>query len=47
MCKTPTIGITSGYWEKIAYKANRAGVTERLPDEAVQKSIELDLKLTG
>lgn len=31
--------------KKIAYKANRVGVAERFPDEAVQKSIELDLKL--
>jgi transposase len=31
--------------KKIAYKANREGVAERFPDEAVQKSIELDLKL--
>ena len=31
--------------KKIAYKANRSGVAERFPDEAVQKSIELDLKL--
>lgn len=31
--------------KKIAYKANRDGVAERFPDEAVQRSIELDLKL--
>jgi transposase len=31
--------------KKIAYKANREGVAERFPDEAVQKNIELDLKL--
>jgi transposase len=31
--------------KKIAYKANRESVAERFPDEAVQKSIELDLKL--
>ena len=31
--------------KKIAYKANREGVAERFPDEAVQKSIELNLKL--
>jgi transposase len=31
--------------KKIDYKANREGVAERFPDEAVQKSIELDLKL--
>lgn len=31
--------------KKIAYKANRAGVAERFPDESVQKSVELDLKL--
>ncbi|GBE00414.1 transposase [bacterium BMS3Abin07] len=31
--------------KKIAYKANRDGVAERFPDEAVKKSIELDLKL--
>lgn len=31
--------------KKIAYKANRTGIAERFPDEAVQKSIELDLKL--
>ncbi|MBI5188443.1 MAG: IS110 family transposase [Nitrospirae bacterium] len=31
--------------KKIAYKANREGVAERFPDEAVQKSIQLDLSL--
>ncbi len=31
--------------KKIAYKANREGVAERFPEEAVQKSIELDLNL--
>jgi transposase len=31
--------------KKIAYKANRVGVAERFPDEAVQKSVDLDLKL--
>ena len=31
--------------KKIAYKANRDGVAERLPDPAVQKSIEVDLAL--
>jgi Transposase/Transposase IS116/IS110/IS902 family len=31
--------------KKIAYKANRAGVAERFPDPAVQKSIEADLAL--
>ena len=31
--------------KKIAYKANREGVSERFPDESVRKSIELDLKL--
>jgi transposase len=31
--------------KKIAYKANRAGVAERFPDPAVQKSIEVDLAL--
>jgi transposase len=30
---------------KIAYKAHRAGVAERFPDPAVQKSIEVDLAL--
>jgi transposase len=30
---------------KIAYKANRAGVAERFPEPAVQKSIEVDLAL--
>jgi transposase len=33
--------------KKIAYKANRAGVAERFPDPAVQKSIEVDLALIG
>jgi transposase len=33
--------------KKIAYKANRAGVTERFPEPAVQKSIEVDLALIG
>src|SRR5262247_1689802 len=31
--------------KKIAYKANRAGVAERFPEPAVQKSIEVDLAL--
>lgn len=31
--------------KKFAYKANRSGVAGRFPDEAVLKSIELDLKL--
>jgi transposase len=31
--------------KKLAYKANRAGVTERFPEPAVQKSIALDLTL--
>jgi transposase len=31
--------------KKIAYKANRAGVAERFPEAAVQKSIEVDLTL--
>jgi transposase len=31
--------------KKLAYKANRAGVAERFPDPAVQKSIEVDLAL--
>jgi hypothetical protein len=35
----PEIGKT------IAYKANRAGVAERLPDPAVHKTIEGDLAL--
>ncbi len=35
----PSIGKT------IAYKANREGVAERFPEEAVQKSIQLDLDL--
>jgi transposase len=33
--------------KKLAYKANRAGVAERFPDPAVQKSIEVDLGLIG
>jgi transposase len=33
--------------KKIAYKANRAGIAERFPDPAVQKSIEVDLALIG
>jgi len=33
--------------KKIAYKANRAGIAERLPDPAVHKSIEVDLALLG
>jgi transposase len=33
--------------KKIAYKANRAGVAERFPEPAVQKSIEVDLALIG
>jgi transposase len=33
--------------KKIADKANRAGVAERFPDPAVQKSIEVDLALIG
>jgi transposase len=33
--------------QKIAYKANRNGVVERLVDPAVQKSIEIDLALIG
>jgi hypothetical protein len=33
--------------KKLAYKANRAGVAERFPDPAVQKSIEVDLGLMG
>jgi hypothetical protein len=32
---------------KIAYKANRDGIAERLPDPAVHKSIEVDLALIG
>ncbi len=32
--------------KKLAYKTNRAGVAERFPDPAVQKSIELDLVQT-
>jgi len=31
--------------KKIAYKANRDGITERFPDPAVQKSIEVDRAL--
>src|SRR6476619_5777643 len=31
--------------KKIAYKANRAGVAERFPEPAVQKSVEVDLAL--
>src|SRR5262245_5672885 len=31
--------------QKIAYKANRTGVAERLPDPAVQKSIAVDLAM--
>jgi hypothetical protein len=31
--------------KKIAYKANRTGVAERVADPAVQKSIEVDLAL--
>jgi transposase len=31
--------------KKIAYKAHRAGVAERFPDPAVQKSIEVELAL--
>ena len=33
--------------KKLAYKANRDGVAERLADPAVQKSIEVDLALLG
>jgi transposase len=33
--------------KKIAYKGNRDGIAERLPDPAVQKSIEVDLALMG
>jgi transposase len=33
--------------KKLAYKANRAGVAERFPDPAVQKSIEVALGLIG
>jgi transposase len=33
--------------KKLAYKANRAGVAERFPDPAVQKSIEVDRALIG
>jgi Transposase IS116/IS110/IS902 family len=33
--------------KKIASKANRAGVAQRFPDPAVQKSIEVDLVLLG
>ena len=38
-CTRPEIG------KKIAYKANRTGVAERVPEPAVQKSIEGDLAL--
>src|SRR6266705_5117565 len=31
--------------KKLAYKANRAGVAERFPEPAVQKSVEVDLAL--
>jgi transposase len=31
--------------KKLAYKANRAGVAERFPEPAVQKSIDVDLTL--
>jgi transposase len=33
--------------KKLAYKANRAGVAERFPDPAVQKSMAVDLTLLG
>jgi transposase len=33
--------------KKLAYKANPAGVAERFPDPAVQKSMEVDLTLLG
>jgi transposase len=33
--------------KKLAYKANRAGVAERFPEPAVQKSIAVDLTLIG
>jgi transposase len=33
--------------KKLAYKANRTGVAERLPDPAVQKSLAVDLALIG
>jgi transposase len=33
--------------KQLAYQANRAGVAERFPDPAVQKSIEVDLALIG
>jgi transposase len=33
--------------KQLAYKANRAGVAERCPDPAVQKSIAVDLGLIG
>jgi transposase len=33
--------------KKLAYKANRDGVSERFPDPAVQKSMEVDLALIG
>src|SRR5262245_59677412 len=38
-CNLPEMG------KKIAYKANRAGIAERFPEPAVQKSIEVDLAL--
>jgi transposase len=33
--------------KKLAYKTNRTGVAERVPDPAVQKRIEVDLALMG
>jgi transposase len=33
--------------KKLAYKANRTGVTERFPDPVVQKSMDVDLTLIG
>jgi transposase len=33
--------------KKLAYKTNRTGVAERVPDPAVQKRIEVDLTLMG
>jgi transposase len=47
---TPVQQTTSQYnlpalGKNIAYQANRAGVAERFPDPAVQKSIEVDLTL--
>jgi transposase len=33
--------------KKLAYKANRTGVSERFPEPAVQKSMEVDLTLIG